>query len=129
MIDSDVSPLHLIHPRPMHWSSIMEPLAQALGLLVVPYDEWIERLEQSGERLTADEEVEIMWQNPALKLIGTFIRAKMAPSTCREAMGVPHLDSTQAQRVSPSLTPQALPQLSTNDALQWVAYWKRIGYL
>lgn len=129
MVGSDVSPLHLLHPRPVSWASIMEPLAKVLGLGIVPFEEWVNRLEKSGEDLTADKEVEVMRQNPALKIIGTFIRAKLAPPMCREAMGIPHLDSTQAQRVSSSLAPERLPELTVSDALRWVEYWKSIGFL
>lgn len=109
----------------------MEPLAKSLDIPVVPYDEWVARLEKSGEGLSADEEVETMRLHPALKIIDMFIqgRTTAAISASKEAMGLPLLETTQAQNVSPSLAPERLLQLTSEDALRWMAYWNRIGYL
>lgn len=131
MADSNAPCFHLVHPRPGVWSSIMEPLAKSLNISVVPYDEWVTRLEKSGEGLNADEEVEMMRLNPALKIIDMFIqgRTTVASSASREAMGLPHLQTTQAEGASPSLALERLPQLAIADGLRWMEYWNRIGYL
>ena len=126
MIICDHSPLHLLHPRPVAWNSMMEPLAKLLGLHVVPFDEWVERLEKSGEGLDANEEVAMMQKNPALKIIGTFIRAKSRQAG-REALGLPQLDTTQAQKVAPSLVPEKLPPLSVDDAVRWIEFGRAMG--
>ena len=47
----------------------------------------------------------------------------------REALGLPTLAVKEAERVSPSLSEEALPQLTEKDAMQWLQYWKSIGYL
>lgn len=128
MAEANAPYLHLVHPRPVKWSTIMEPMAKTLDLPIVSYDEWVTRLEKSGDGLTADEEVEVMRLNPALKVIDTFIQGR-ATTSSPEAMGLPQLAVTQAEKVSPSLAAERLPQLTVQDALRWVAYWKSIGFL
>lgn len=54
-------------------------LTITLGIPLVPYDEWVNKLEKSGEGLSADEEVKDMRRGPALEIIGTFTR-------CREVL-------------------------------------------
>lgn len=131
MAGCDAPFLHLVHPRPVAWSFVMEPLAKTLGLPVVSYDDWVTRLEQSGDALSADEEVEVMRLNPALKIIDMFIqgRSTVATRSSDEAMGLPQLDVEQAKLVSPHLSPESLPQLSDADAARWLMYWKKIGHL
>ena len=131
MAESDVPHIHLVHPRPVSWSSIIEPLAKSLDLPVVSYDEWVSKLERSGDGLTADEEVEVMRHNPALKIIDMFINTRTTSVTrsSGEAMGLPQLEVSEAQRSSPSLSAEQLPKLAAEDALRWVAYWKATGFL
>lgn len=123
--------LHLVHPRPVPWHSIIEPMAGLLCLPLVPYVEWVSRLQQSREGLSATEEVESMQMNPALKIVDTFLEGKVAMETSMstEAMGLPQLEVTKAAKASPSLTPDQLPQQTAGDALRWITYWKDIGFL
>lgn len=119
--------LHLAHPRPVHWHAVMEPVSKYLGLPLVPYDEWYARLEKSAEGLRADSEVELMRKNPALKILEFFGNAKAKMEDSPEAMGLPMLSVTHAEKAAPSLGPEALPQLTGADALRWIEYWKRLG--
>lgn len=121
--------LHLAHPRPVKWSAIMVPVARRLGLRIVSFDEWYGLLEKSGAGLGADSEVEMMQRNPALKILEFFAHAKAQMGASPEAMGLPVLDVSMAQKAAPSLGPDALPQLSATDALKWIAYWGSIGAL
>lgn len=51
------------------------------------------------------------------------------PSEGKEAFGIPQLSFTEAERVAPSLGPEALPQLTADDAMRWGNYWMSIGFL
>ncbi len=126
MRNSSVANLHLAHPRPVSWSTIMEPIAQHLALDLVPYDEWFAQLEKKSSGLGADAEVEMLRQFPAAKILDFFSHEK-SNSISVEAMGIPRLDVSEAQRISTTL--QKLPPLTGDDALRWVAYWKQAGLL
>lgn len=105
-----------------------------------------------------DQEVEQMKINPALKIIDFFESAvpvkgastgvvnegpargntkSFAEGTdttksfegTYEALNLPRLSVSEAMRVAPSLQPENLPQLTANDALRWLQYWRSIGYL
>ncbi|KAF8898071.1 hypothetical protein CPB84DRAFT_1748077 [Gymnopilus junonius] len=40
--------LHLVHPKPVKWNTVMKALATSLGVPLVPYVEWFARLESSS---------------------------------------------------------------------------------
>ncbi|THG97397.1 hypothetical protein EW026_g4592 [Hermanssonia centrifuga] len=129
MRKSDVPNMHLGHPRPVSWSAIMGPVAKSLNLPLVPYNEWFALLEKSGEGLDADSEVEMMHQNPGLKLLDFFRDTLDATSSSIEAAGLPPLDVTEALKVAPSLDSDRLAQMSGDDSLRWVGYWQKTGFL
>ena len=128
MRNADVGYLHLAHPRPVPWSAVVEPIAKLLGIPMVSYDEWLAKLVKSGEGLTAEREVEVMRQNPALKLMDLFRHGEPGNDN-PEAMNVAALDVSEAQRVAPALSPENLPQLGSEDASRWIVYWKKIRFL
>ncbi|KAF7348023.1 putative polyketide synthase [Mycena sanguinolenta] len=41
--------LHLVHPKPTTWKVVIEPLASALNVPLVPYAEWFARLKSTAE--------------------------------------------------------------------------------
>ena len=126
--NADVGYLHLAHPRPVPWSAVVEPIAKLLGIPMVSYDEWLAKLVKSGEGLTAEREVEVMRENPALKLLDFF--SHIDPTSPNpEAMNVAPLDVSEAQRVAPALSPENLPQFGSEDAYRWISYWKKIHFL
>ena len=118
--------LHLVHPRPVYWRTLLEPIAQELGVPLVPYAEWLAKLEGSVEHGSA-EEVEAMKANPALRLL-PFYKAQAETMTAdREAMGLVFISTEKAVRVSESLA--KLPQLDAERARMWLAAWKRSGFI
>lgn len=120
--------LHLAHPRPVPWSTIINPIARSLNLSLVPYAEWVTRLQKSGADLDAQREVDSMKTNPALRILDFFERAMEAEEMGRgeggrEAMGMPELSLKKAVEVAPALNEKSLPRLGEKDALSWLAYW------
>ena len=128
MRKSDISDiLHLAHPRPVSWSTVVEPIARELRLPIVPFDIWFASLQKSGDGLSADSEIEVMKRNPALKILDFFRGANEKMNESAESMGLPQLDVSRAEKVAPSLAPDALPQLSKLDAQKWIEYWRSVG--
>jgi hypothetical protein len=116
--------LHLAHPRPVSWASVLAVVARELGLLLVSYDEWLRRLEASVKDPVRSE-VEHMRTNPALRLLPFFRSARAGPG--REAMGLPLLDTRLAQEAAPAL--RAVLPLGEADVQNWLQFWRSINVL
>ncbi|KAI9065203.1 acetyl-CoA synthetase-like protein [Trametes sanguinea] len=118
--------LHLVHPTPVPWHAIIAPIAEELGVPLVTYDEWRFLLRKSmRDAGSADEEVELMKANPAVRLVDFFEGTKMVPE--REPMGTVYLSTEKATQVSAALA--NLPPLDAARAKAWLAAWKRSGFL
>jgi hypothetical protein len=133
MIDfrfATVGTVHLAHPYPASWTDVFSHIATALRVPLVPYAEWLDRLE-ADLAAPSRSEVEAATANPALRLIDMFraYRNGAPRSEAREAMGVPKLQTTQAVKTSPALRRENLSPLGKEDALKWLRYWQRAGLL
>ena len=114
--------VHLTHSNPTLWSVIAAALASELGVPLVPYNEWLSRLEATAN--TATHKIS------ALRLLGFFRHIEKqidANAASFEAFGLPLLDNSRAVSLSSSLS-EAEP-LSGHDARAWVAYWKGVGFI
>ncbi|KAJ3535272.1 hypothetical protein NM688_g7002 [Phlebia brevispora] len=126
MRDSDIALLHLEHPHPVKWTSIAKTICAELNVQPVPYDMWYALLKKSGEGLAADEEVEALRKNPALKLMAYFAYANIRADSV-QAMGMPKLDMSAARTVSTSL--RELEPLPEDIVLEWIQYWRSTDLL
>ncbi|TCD65683.1 putative NRPS-like protein biosynthetic cluster [Steccherinum ochraceum] len=122
MRNSPYPVLHLAHPRPVSFSTIISSVAQALDLPLVPFADWLARLRTSGEELSAQSEVEMMKISPALRLLPFFSRADTR-SGLRETMGLRGMDMSRALEVAQSLSENNLPQLNDTNVSGWLSYW------
>ena len=118
--------VHLVHPRPVSWRALLEPIAKELNVPLVPYDQWVSALESSVEQGSA-EEVEAMRLNPALRLLAFFKAQSIAMTPDREAMGLVFISTDTAVQVSESLA--GMPQLDGERAGMWLAAWRKSGFL
>jgi hypothetical protein len=120
--------LHLEHPHPTRWTTIMSAAAEYLGVTLVPYAQWLQALEHSLKD-GSKSEVEHLRTNPALRLLPFFRGALHAapPSEGRAAMGLPRMDMTKAKEVCATLAP--LRVLGAADVASWLDHWKRVGAL
>ena len=118
---------HIVHPRPVLWDDIIGHVSDALQVPVIPYDDWLTRLEASPKT------EEAMHRNPALHLID-FYHASAAPKgflqgeNC-EAMGMMSYDTAVTVAEAPSMGPLSLAQLTREDVKSWIGYWKSKGAL
>ncbi|KAI5119730.1 hypothetical protein M0805_008660 [Coniferiporia weirii] len=132
MRNSRVQVLHLAHPNPVSWASLFGPISVDLGIPLVPYADWLARLEESrtagssgdvGINDDADAKV-----NPAILIIDFFRSAAFASQKDGEAMGLKRLALDGALRVSQAMRDAGAQSLSIESVRQWVAYWKKIEF-
>jgi len=117
--------VHLVHPRPVLWRDIIDTVATIICVPVIPYDEWLKRLE------AVPKTSEVLKNNPALYLLD-FYRSAAPPRDkadvgSREAMGLASYATANTARDSPSL--DHLPQLSRDEVVRWIDYWESKGAL
>ncbi|KAI0938637.1 putative NRPS-like protein biosynthetic cluster, variant 2 [Taiwanofungus camphoratus] len=114
--------LHLAHPRPVSWTSIIDPLAKDLGVPLVPYSAWVATLHKSPVDETA--EGQQLGQNPALRLIHFFRNCKVDED--KEPLGITRLATDKAMKVAPSLNIQ---ELGVEHVKKWLSAWRSSGFL
>lgn len=122
----DAPTLHLAHLQPVAWNTVCKPIAEALCLPLVSYNQWLNLLTKSDEDVGAGTRVEVMHRNPALKIVDFFADAERRAGAL-EAMGMPRMDASVAAGVAPSL--QNLPVLTAEDALRWLECWRRVRFI
>ncbi|KAI0050788.1 acetyl-CoA synthetase-like protein [Auriscalpium vulgare] len=114
MLGSNEPVLHLVHPRPIHWSTVSEVVAEYLDLQVVPYDKWVAALKNAGEHSTLG----TLEKSPALKLADFFLNSMPKAATW----------STD-KAVTVSLELRVARQLGKEDVKRWIEYWKHTGFI
>ena len=125
-----LSYLHLVHPRPVPFRTLIAPIAAALSVPLVPYATWLRALEASLAD-DSDSEVDAMRANPALRLLD-FFRAQTSETEGRvlegkEPMGVVRLATDVGERTSAELA--RMPPLDAKTSMAWVAAWRKSGFL
>jgi len=123
--------LHLVHPKPVKWDTVFEELASSIGVPLVSFDEWLNKLESGAKAITAADEVDSLKLNPALRIIDFYraASAHMRTPNSGEAMGFPTLSMVSAMAASSTLASPSLKCLDCTDVQSWVTYWKSVGYL
>ena len=110
--------LHLSHPRSTPWNAVMGYVAHKFNIPLVPWTEWLDRLEKS-EPSTLENE------NAALRLLGFYKTAKLEEH--RDAGGVSQYDLSIAMSETAVLGPENLSDISTDDVQRWLDFWESIG--
>ncbi|KAJ3558403.1 hypothetical protein NM688_g950 [Phlebia brevispora] len=115
--------LHIAHPKPVSWSTLVEPIAAEIGVQLVPYATWLSALEQA--RPTGDvSDFEKLRRNPALRLMDHFRTVELGDG--REPLGGIQLDVSKALQQAPVL---GFPPLTPEWAGKWVKAWRECGFL
>lgn len=125
MRDAEYPVLHLAHPRPVSWSSLIGPIAQSLGVPLVSYPQWLSALESSLLD-TSISEVQHMHRNPALRLLKFFQTVELDKD--KEPLGVSGLATDKAIQVSPTLN-SGLKELGGEDVNKWMEGWRRTAFI
>ncbi|KZT71132.1 ketoacyl-synt-domain-containing protein [Daedalea quercina L-15889] len=127
LVDCPADVLHLCHPRPVTWREVFAHFALVLALPLVPYADWIVRLER-GLSLEAAAPRGL---EHGLRLLEIFRSAADADEPTPDVMGkiVPRVDITHALVHSAALREGTLPQIGREDVRRWIEYWRREGFL
>ena len=121
--------LHLVHPKPVPMTSIIQPIAKILDVPVVSYAEWLERLEMSLKTLSGSEsDVHEVQENPAFKLI-EFYRSIGDDANSPEAYTRTRLSVEKTIQVCATLGDGNLHTLDERDAQRWLVYWEEKGVI
>jgi hypothetical protein len=112
--------IHLVHPRPVPWRTVFEPFADMLGVPLVPYDEWLQRLEQSAASGA---------ESPAVRLLGFFKGARLEEGGRGDAMGFPRLETKETVIRAPKALGSGLEILGPEDVQRWIGHWRRKRFL
>ncbi|KAJ7191142.1 male sterility protein-domain-containing protein [Mycena pura] len=108
--DSEARYLHLTHPHPVPFATLFAPLAEILGLPVVPYREWLDSLEAAAGH--AVEAASSTGNNPGVRLMD-FFRAVKEAAPEQEAFFQVAVANSRAAEAAPSLA--ALSPLAAWD--------------
>lgn len=107
--------IHLLHPRHVAASVILQRVASTLSIPLVPYSQWIDAISQTALEEGSDHAVT---KTPVLWLL-EFFHSQGATSN-REAFGFPSLQTTNLEQ---SVTLGNLYQLGVGDVDKWLSYW------
>ena len=103
----------------------MVPIAEELGVPVVPFPDWLASLEKCGDEALDVRAVELTQNNPALRLLGLF--RSWASTSDLGPMSTMRLSTEKAEAASETLA--GLPALDAEVARSWVVGWRRAGFL
>ncbi|KAI1788607.1 acetyl-CoA synthetase-like protein [Ganoderma leucocontextum] len=117
--------LHLSHPRPVPWHTLMVPIAEELRVPLVPFPDWLASLEKCDNETLDVRHIEWTRNNPALRLLGLF-RSWTSTSDPGPVSAI-RLSTEKAEAASETLA--GLPALDAEVARRWVAGWRRAGFL
>jgi hypothetical protein len=126
MVDFLESPtveiVHLINPQPVAWRTLAAVVATELNVPLVPYTEWLDRLEHATK--AEDNGVPLR----ASRLLQFFRSLDDQKSGGEDAFGFPKLLMTQALASSQSLRTGRC-RLEAKDVKEWIKYWHNAGLL
>jgi thioester reductase-like protein/2-polyprenyl-3-methyl-5-hydroxy-6-metoxy-1,4-benzoquinol methylase len=121
--DSSSACIHVAHPKPVPWRSVVQPLSTALNVPIVAPADFLKRVETMLNSSNEDE----VNQNPVLRLFD-FFREGLDPAySKRDAMALPILKTDNGKHDSSILADPELPPVGERDVQAWLGYWRGIG--
>lgn len=122
--------LHLRHPRPLPWMTMMKHFSGVLRVPIRPYLEWLGKLAAVAAGVTDPKTAKQI--SPALALLDHFRAIEVNPALptdpAKENNGMSTLlDVEYSCRQSERLRFAATRQFTIEDVEEWVAYWKKTG--
>ncbi|TFK32050.1 hypothetical protein BDQ12DRAFT_729010 [Crucibulum laeve] len=125
---SNVEVINLLHPKPVHFSWILQKIGVELNLDTISFEAWISALKQRSPAILDETTLKDL---PALQIFDFFDCKRNASKgnaseTCGEAIGLPSFNVSNAL-ISSSLSDAA--PLSIYDVHLWLAHWKERSYI
>ncbi|KAF7798266.1 hypothetical protein EIP86_009483 [Pleurotus ostreatoroseus] len=115
--------LHLAHPSPVPWTTVIKPIAADLGVALVSYTIWLAALE---DQLSVDDtsSMDKMRVIPALRLLDHFRSHNTGPS--KDSMGEVRMDVSKLWHELPDLH---IPAITADSARRWIEAWRKCGFM
>jgi hypothetical protein len=131
--NAQTSTMHLVHPRPVQWDDLAKVFSRELKLPVVPYAEWVRRLEEAGNKSSQSPKPSIE-ALPAILLLdffkGAVTSATSDASHTKGFMGTPNLSIDEALKASMTLSDaEVMGQLGEDDVCRWLEFWKSANHI
>ena len=108
--------IHLVHPRPVPWHNVAIHIARELGARLVPYSEWLFRLEQAAAAQVQSGGKGKKTRLRAVGLLPFFHDLNRTMLTGTRAMGFPEWDGPKGVAASPALADPRVKRLGAEDA-------------
>ncbi|KAG8707501.1 hypothetical protein FRC08_000467 [Ceratobasidium sp. 394] len=131
--------IHLSHPYPVKWESVFGMFAEALNTRnrggqifpVIPFNQWNERVKSAALAFKGPQNDKFR-RFPTMKIQSTIEAMVQGDNELRlrgaetdvEAGGLPGLDTTEAVRMSETLS--NVTQISQEHVEKWVEYWVKM---
>ncbi|KII85380.1 hypothetical protein PLICRDRAFT_313940 [Plicaturopsis crispa FD-325 SS-3] len=115
---TDKPVVHIVHPSPTQWSSIIDHFALVLDLPIFSWDEWLAALESPAHP-------QALLASQFLKIARIF--GHVLPARGGEVITYPPLSQESTVEESPSL--RAAPAIGLRDVEAWVTFWQRLGLM
>jgi hypothetical protein len=112
MARSDGPVFNLVAPQPVPWATIFGAFGKRLGVPLIPYQEWVERVSAAADANTDQDNVS------AFALADFFRDAQFGDQPMSTARAV--IASHALREMQP---------LNEEDALRYLQYWRKIGHV
>ena len=124
----DAHTFHVVHPRGVPFSALINSAASWLNVRVVPFPEWrLKFSEQYKAQSYSDASLRrAQSDNPALRLFDFYASARTGSEW--EPFGLARLDTSRAARASKVLAERAKP-LGEENVREWMGAWSSSGFL
>ncbi|KAK0463111.1 uncharacterized protein EV420DRAFT_1618923 [Desarmillaria tabescens] len=115
--------IHLLHPKPLAASIILQHVSSALSIPLIPYSQWIGAIEQTPQEEGSHR---VTSETPAVRLLEFFCFQGSGDTNNREAFGFPSLQTTNLGQTA---ILGNLRQLGIEDVDKWLDYWRGVGFI
>ncbi|EJD42002.1 NAD(P)-binding protein, partial [Auricularia subglabra TFB-10046 SS5] len=116
--------LHAVHPRPTAWRTVFRPYAAALGVPLVPFSEWMRRLQQRDDAPAST--LMGVWHVVTVRLL-PFRRLFNNDCGLDDLARFEDIDMRKARALSPAL--DGMEPIRGDEVQGWFEYWARTGVL
>jgi hypothetical protein len=127
MRNSSEPMLHLVHPNPVPWNAVFGRIASTLKVDLVPYSDWLARLESNRVEFEGEATKKLGKKPSAFNLLDVFYRPAVIHSDPETEAFLPKVSTEVSRRVVPSFG--SMRQLNDDNVDRWLTYWKSIGLI
>jgi len=107
--------IHITHPKPISLQRIFGRVAQTLGVPIVPFSDWLAKLEALATSPEGN-------KTTAIALLDTY---RMVDPSATKLM--PRMSNENTLRESPTLA--AARPVTEKDIDSWLSYWKSVSLI